>query len=536
MAGGDVNMSDLPDYQIPINIQAVTLETLPIDIKAQTLGTLKIDISAQSVGNINVNIAASAVTLNVNIQSSAITVNVHETGTANVAITSSITLNINIASSAITLNVKTAVGEKVEIGIVSSIQLNVNIAASDITVNVHEAGTANVAIASSITLNISISASAINIPVTTAAGQHVDIDIVSSITLNINLTGSTITLNVNIASSAVTLNVAIQSSAVTLNIAIQSQAVDLNIKTSGGANIIIDKLTQASYVERRSTLENPALTTPPSFATTAYYAKFFPRGCRGYIHTINIRARNTTGSPATMTFAISPMLGMGDVINFSIVIPAGDDGTVTRSAGITKWWNYDSMFIYQKTLNTAAVGIGYDTSTPYDWFYSPNLITWNYWSGRCYISAVMNGETVGDIPVSGTINTIEIPHTSSPHYYFGFRLDTDAETTVATVEGAGESEFMVVRVAAETHSDDIAMRVYCDGNLTWAWGFSNLNAYGYVATTEKMSLLKYAADGECCVHVTLKFAFIRQFKVTMQRQAGSPDQAGFIEGMVNVIK
>ena len=45
-------MSDLPDYQIPINIQAVTLETLPIDIVAQTVGNVGIDIKAQTVDTI----------------------------------------------------------------------------------------------------------------------------------------------------------------------------------------------------------------------------------------------------------------------------------------------------------------------------------------------------------------------------------------------------------------------------------------------------------------------------------------------------
>jgi hypothetical protein len=207
--------------------------TLPVSVVAQAIETLKVDIVAQSIGN----------------------------------------LNVNIASSSITLNVKTAPGERVDVGIVESITLNINIAGQSATLNVHEAGTANVAITSSITLDMNIVGATVNVPVVNPAGQNLNVAIQSSTTLNINITGasvnvpvtnpagqnlnvaiqSSITLNVNISSQSAVLNVNISSQSANLNVNIQAQAVNVKvIAPSGGAVSVGGPMVISSVVNNVS--------------------------------------------------------------------------------------------------------------------------------------------------------------------------------------------------------------------------------------------------------------------------------------------
>lgn len=511
---------DLPDGTTGIDIIAQTIPVLSIDIIAQTIPQLNVNIAASAITvdvrtapgehvdidiissiQLNINIAASAITLNVhetgtanvsitssiqlnvNLAASAITLNVHETGTANVAVTSSITLNIQITGSTINVPVTTAVGQHVDTDIVSSIQLNINIAASGINVpidiaaqsvgnvavniaasvqlNVNIAasainipvnlaqqtmGNVNVNIASSITVNMSITGSTINVPVTTAMGQHVDVDITSSITLNITLTGSTITLNINI----------------------QSQTVDLNIKTSGGVNIVIDQLTQAAYLERRSTLSNSGTYSGEYIlGSDDCRGKFFPRGARGFIYTIDAYCRDTAAAGGTITVYLSPYIGAGYIYSATITVPAGG-ARAWRSATFNKMWNYDALFIWVSASNINT-RVQYDNGTPYDEFRSSDDgVTWTHYDLRPHLRAVMKAETVGDLPVSGTVNTIEIPTSVS-----GFDYITAAPAPgggiadlLSTVNGIGRLTcFMVrcVQTAGEVNADDMVLGFVIDG-------------------------------------------------------------------------
>jgi hypothetical protein len=87
-------MGDLPDYRLPISIDAVTVATIPIDIKTQTVGNLGIDIKAQTIGNLNVNITNTTI----NIAGS-----VSITGTVNISGTVSISGNVTIANATLTI-------------------------------------------------------------------------------------------------------------------------------------------------------------------------------------------------------------------------------------------------------------------------------------------------------------------------------------------------------------------------------------------------------------------------------------------------
>lgn len=479
---------------------ADVLATIDVDIVAQTMGNVAIDIAAQTVGNVNVNIAASAVTLNVNISSqgafnlnvniaaSAITLNVHETGTANVAVT-------------------------------SSVQLDINIAASAITINVHETGTANVAITSSITLNMNITGSTINVPVTNPTGESLDVDIVSSITVNMSITGSTINVPVTTAEgqnvdvdivSSITLNIAIQSSAVTLNVNIESQAVDINIKTSGGANIIIDKLTQTAYLERRSTLSNNGETASWSVETGVNRGgKFFPRGCRGFINTIDVYCKDAGAAGGTITVYISPHPNMGYVASANVTVGAGASAD-WRSATFNRMWNYDSLFIFI-LCSTADMHYGYDTGTPYDNFSSSDSgATWTTADNRRWFRVVMKGETVGDIPVSGTINTVQIPAATTKNSAADVAVPDGTTTSIVTINGAGElveAKLNMTTVVAPAAAVVYRMIFYVDGSL--AYSIENRDLTQSVTATSGRSsageFYQTAAATIMRVRVPLKF-------------------------------
>ena len=528
-----VKVIDLANVEI---IKAVVLDV--------NLISAPITVAVHETGTANVAITTS-IDLNVNIIGSAITVLVHETGTADVSITSSIQLDINIVSSAITLFVQTDVGEKVEVGIVSSIELNINIIGSTITVDVHETGTAQVDITSSITLNMSITGSTINVPITNPMGESLDVGITTSVTLNISITGSTVNVpittaegekvDVNIITS-VTLNVAITSSTVTLNVNIQSQTVDINIKTSGGANIVIDKLTQTAYTERRSTISNDngvtTPTAPPSEATgITYRGKFFPRGCRGFIEELGIYCKRTGAGTLTLAYSLHP--SMGEIGSVDITPSADWDW---KTGVVRRFWDYDRLFIWVKNCSVD-VSWGYDSvAEKNDWFTSADMgVSWYKFENRLFIRAVMAGQTVSDIPVSGTLNTIEIPTVSTTRFYVKKDLPLATETTYVTIHGAGTCAFIVVLVPAHVDSEWTCLRVYCDGNLSFQWDMLALSNNGYTASTHGISLLKYTEDGLCVMQVTLKFSFSRKLEIKLRNANSAPTDVE-VEGFANLIK
>ncbi|MEM2568215.1 MAG: hypothetical protein QXH20_07090 [Candidatus Bathyarchaeia archaeon] len=479
------------------NVAITSSVTLNVNIASQTIA---VQVTNPAGESLSVAITGS-VTLDVRITGSAITIPVHEAGTANVAITESITLNMQIVGSTIsvpvtnpvgeslnvaitssvglnvtitgsTINVPvtTAAGQHLDVDVISAVTLNVNITGSAITIPVHEAGTANVAIKDSITLNMNIVGSTINVPVVNPAGQSLNVAITSSVTLNIAITGSTINVPVTTAAgqhvdvdivSSVTINVAIQSCPVTLNVNIASQSVDINIKTSSGANIVIDKLTQGAYTERRSVLENNG-TTPTMMNWNKTYArgKFFPRGCRGFIRFVNVYCDNLDSSPHVLTVHLTVAPGMGDVYSATLTLDAGSPAA-WYSVTLLKMWQYDSLFVWIESDSDAYGRIGYDTGTPHDAYYSANRIEWDTDSRRFWINVTITGETVGDLPVSGTVNAVQVPNLSSfiSSGTAGYGVQPGQSRTIAHVIGAGVCH----RLLLWASDDALNFHIYADG-------------------------------------------------------------------------
>lgn len=135
----------------------------------------------------------------------------------------------------------------------------------------------------------------------------------------------------------------------------------------------------------------------------------------------------------------------------------------------------------------------------------------------------------------GTLYTLLVPPRSAERLYNYLILQTDEETELALLEGAGETEYLNLKVNAETNSHEAFLRIYCDEKLAFEWNPATLNVYGYAATTPGISLLAYGVAANCMIHLSLKFSFRDKLKITVQRKAGSGDTPVAVDGLVNLI-
>jgi hypothetical protein len=477
--------------------------TLPVSILAQIIESLKVDIAAQSIPKLQINIKSidSGVVFNV-AQSGSWTVNAAQTGAWTINIGQPLDANGNLKTSiqaSVTLNVQTPAG----------VQLNVNIAHIDsgVVFNVAQSGTwtVNVQTPAGVQLNVNIA--------------HID----SGVVFNVAQSG---TWTINAAQSGSWTVNAVQSGSWTINVTgsvtVTSGTVD--VKTSGGANIVIDKLTQGAYTERQSTLANNGATatmTPSNL--TNRRGKFFPRGCRGFIRSIEIYCNNADTASHTFTIKISPMPGMGPVATFTLSVPA-NSGNGWRSVTVGRFWNYDSLFIWVSSDSDSYGGLGYDAGEPYDFYNSTDEVSWTFGSYRFWFRVNLSGETVGDLPVSGTVNTIEVP--ASATYMQGAEksVPNDTETSLVTVYGSGSVVEMGVVFYTATAPGGAVMYLlyaYADGQLAGIW--SNVVAtQSSTATSGRCPVgifVQRSADTTLVFWIPLKFR--RSFELRCRQTTGS---------------
>jgi hypothetical protein len=260
--------------------------------------------------------------------------------------------------------------------------------------------------------------------------------------------------------------------------------------------------------------------------------KFFPRGCRGFIRSIEIYCNNVDTASHTFTIKVSPMPGMGPVATFTLSV-AGGSGNAWRSAAVGRFWNYDSLFIWVSSDSDVYGGLGYDAGEPYDFYNSTDEVSWAFGNYRYWFRVNMAGETVGDLPVSGTVNTIEIPAISSRTTSGSVSVPSGTEQTVLTVSGSGECDCLKLAVFAASYSDYTSFRVYCDGVEVFHNSPRDLSLDGHTAYTPAISLLKYSSGGDCVILLTKRFMFRRSLIV--KAYATSGQQTVGAEAFVNLI-
>jgi hypothetical protein len=299
---------------------------------------------------------------------------------------------------------------------------------------------------------------------------------------------------------------------IVLGLTIQSNIENaVKIKTEAETNILIDKLTQGAYTERRSTLSNDnGVTTPTAppkqWTNTTFKGKFFPRGCRGIIDTVRVYCKRT--GAGTLTVSYAPQAGMGAVGSVTIT-PGANWGW--GLATVYKMWNYDSMFLWVSACS-ADVSYGCQNVEPFDEALSSDGgVLWTYEDYRLFIRVVMFGETVGDVPVSGIINNIEIPTSVSRKTQSDFiPIESGAEELLVAHEGAGFHEYSIFR---SSKADEVGFKVYCDNVLMEYQDGLALSMWGFGSSTPKLSLTQYVAGGTYTVLLTGKYQFKRKFEI-----------------------
>jgi len=358
------------------------------------------------------------------------------------------------------------------------------------------------------------------------------IDIVAQTitTLAVDITAQTLAqLNVNIAASAVTLSVDITAQTLAqLNVNIAAQAVDLNIKTAGGTNIVIDQLTQGAFTERRFTAENRGDTA--TMASDNLYrkkGKFFPRGMRGFIFNIQVYVENADVVDHYIFVKVSPAPELGPVYEWTRTI------TARTAAG---WyifyphvlWQYDSMFIMVGADVDIYIGLGYDTGTPYDAYHSGDFVGWWQVNRRYWFRVAISSATVGDLPVSGTLNTIQIPNVTSGFDYQYFAVVTGGATkdVLSTIYGVGKLNFLSVWTLLTAGTVDFADRVL--GIVVDGQTFEvNLDQLSHaLADTEntptKVTLIDYdTAAWNVGVAINFPISFRRSLRVYIKNTAAA---------------
>ena len=234
----------------------------------------------------------------------------------------------------------------------------------------------------------------------------------------------------------------------------------------GGSN------SQDSTLERRSLIWNDneviAPDAPPATSVTkTYRAKFFPRGCRGKIDSLQIYCRRAAAG--TLDLSLSPHPGLGPLYTVTVIPGAA---WAWAAVAFNQMWNYDSLFVWISRCDVD-IDWGLEYVPPHDLHYSTDLgVTWISLGGRLFVRVVYTGETPGDVPVSGIVNTIEIPSVGSTLAGgFDAAVPSNAVRTIREAEGAGtlnEAKLEFYTTAAPTAGADppairYQLRLIADG-------------------------------------------------------------------------
>ncbi|GAH42895.1 unnamed protein product, partial [marine sediment metagenome] len=279
--------------------------------------------------------------------------------------------------------------------------------------------------------------------------------------------------------------------------------------------------SQDSILERRSVVYNDDRDMDPAdqeraAANYAHSGKFFPRGMRGMIERIEILCQGAVVDGLELGYGIHPSLGPIGTFTLTPLV-----ALTWQGADINLMWDYDSLWIWVISIEPGVLWT-FDRFQPYDGHTSVDAgVTWVAQALRPFISVTYSGETPGDVPVSGIINNIAIPSSSSRSPSIGKAIPITDWTDCIRIEAVGFEDFIIVQVreAASSHTTEI--RVYCDGVVAFNFQFFDLNALGFVATTPSVSLPTYGEDEKCVMLIHRLFHFRRNFTIQARNLVGA---------------
>lgn len=201
---------------------------------------------------------------------------------------------------------------------------------------------------------------------------------------------------------------------------------------------ILGPISRPSRIEWQSQLSNHGATPIMlNNSETNYRGKFFPRGCRGWIESIEVYVESQHAFPLNIHIRLSPYPNMAPIHYLSPNLPAGW-GPGWLTIPFNYFWSYDSLFIILQTGDDAQHWLAYDGEAPYDYYTGLTTVTFTTANRRLWIRVNLKGETAGDVPVSGTLNTIPLPNTMGMlHEYTHDDLDPAQEYTRTIITSPG---------------------------------------------------------------------------------------------------
>jgi len=437
----------------------------------------------KGVVDINIESVAETVVFDVNVQGT-VDVNI-KSQEAEITITG--TVDINAIASVVKIEPsEEAVFEiKPQAGVVFNISGDVNANITNETIDVNITNSSVTVVVQSGTIDANITNTSINVNVQ----NEVDVNITNA------------SIDVNVKNSVLNVQVSGQAS-----VSIDNASVYLNVKN--------EKIT-----ELRRTIANHGTTA--SYASSVLYrGKYFPHGARGFITKIYVKCKNTDSVDHSLTMYVSIAPGLPPLITKIVAVAAGFDGWF--GIEINQLWSYDSIFIVIYN-DDASLQIAYDTGTPYDaWshpsdYYQLTPATLRYW-----IKISIYGQTSGDVPVSGTVNTINIPNRAAGTSGADVNVPGLTEVSLLTVEGMGTVHY--VRVM--TNLGYMNFNFYVDGELIAYGGLGytlrvdDLYNFDPNQASEKVKWLLHDTSGMVFV---AEWCIPLQFKRSFEIRAYNPD-------------
>lgn len=270
---------------------------------------------------------------------------------------------------------------------------------------------------------------------------------------------------------------------------------------------VLGPFSPASHHERRSTVWNddqdlsvPEQTRHETIAED--WGKFFPRGMRGHIERIQVFSRGNAA--AKIKVRIAPAMSMG--YTYQLEITPGVPLT-WYSAVLRRFWNFDSLMVWVNDCEAGTFWV-YDDHQPYDGHSSPDgSLTWQSRDIRPFIRIIYTGETAGDVPVSGTINNVPVPSTSSDFKQGIHALTQNVGYEFASIMGAGYCDLIVLDVDASVSSHTTHLYIITDGRTCFNFDMVTLSGLGCGVTTQPLLLTNYAENARCTLILTKRFEF-----------------------------
>ena len=355
------------------------------------------------------------------------------------------------------------------------------------------------------------------------ASQSVDIEVViksSNVTLDVNITGSDVDIPVVINAQNVTLDVNIVGQDQDINVKITGQEVTLNVSIEGMASVSIDNATVYLNVQNEKITGTTVAFDNTANATTLIdtYDGYgiYLRNIRGGLLAIALKVKELSGTDQKLTicFAINPLAP--PIYKKTVTIPANADGIVGTFYIFDLWWDYDTMFVYIESTNSN-VQIYAESGVWGSYAYKKVANQFNSISYAIGIQIKTYGGSFKHIPVSGTVNTINIPNRTSGADSGSVTIDPDTTVTLIEIEGMGKTQFIELC----TSDNDDVFRIYIDDKLVWGYSVYFLaEVRNYQNSTFGVRVIRYdTSNNQYVIVLEIPFEFRKSLKITAYAQS-----------------